>query len=246
MKISFVIPAYNEEALIAKCLQSVQEEIARNSYETEVIVVNNASTDKTREVAQSFKGIHIVDEPNKGLVFARRAGFLASTGELVANLDADVLVPEGWLGTVMEEFEQNQGLVGLSGPYIYYDVSPLQRVVVKVFYGFGYLVYLFNNHMLHRGSMLQGGNFVIRKDVWEAAGGYDTSIEFYGEETDVAYRLSKLGKVLWTWRLPMYTSGRRFFGEGMLKTGLLYVLNFVWVSVTGKPFTYEHTDIREK
>jgi glycosyltransferase involved in cell wall biosynthesis len=74
MKISFVIPAYNEEAVIAKCLESVQKELTRTPCEVEVVVVNNASTDKTREIALTFPGVRVVNEEKKGLVFARAAG----------------------------------------------------------------------------------------------------------------------------------------------------------------------------
>ena len=64
----------------------------------------------------------IVDEPVKGLVQARRAGFENATGELIANVDADTIVTEGWLGRVLHEFQRDPRLVALSGPYIYYDV----------------------------------------------------------------------------------------------------------------------------
>jgi glycosyltransferase involved in cell wall biosynthesis len=54
MKLAFVIPAYNEEALIGKCLESVLAEIKRSGVNAEVIVVNNASKDRTGEIARSF------------------------------------------------------------------------------------------------------------------------------------------------------------------------------------------------
>ena len=50
MKLAFVIPAYNEEALIGKCLESVVAEIARSGADAEIIVVNNASSDRTGEI----------------------------------------------------------------------------------------------------------------------------------------------------------------------------------------------------
>ena len=49
--ISFVVPAYNEEALIASCLQAIVAETARTGHPAEIIVVNNNSTDRTREIA---------------------------------------------------------------------------------------------------------------------------------------------------------------------------------------------------
>src|SRR5690606_40953631 len=63
MKLAFVIPAYNEEALIGKCLDSVVAEIARAGVDAQIIVVNNASTDRTGEIARSYPSIRVVDEP---------------------------------------------------------------------------------------------------------------------------------------------------------------------------------------
>ena len=72
MKLSVVIPAYNEEALIGDCLRSILAESEGKNYNIEIIAVNNASTDKTREIIASFPGVKLVDEPDKGLVKARR------------------------------------------------------------------------------------------------------------------------------------------------------------------------------
>lgn len=252
MKISFVIPAHNEEAVIGKCLASVFKEITRSKggptslapLEAEVVVVDNASTDRTREEALKFPDVTVVRENLKGLVYARRAGWVATGGDLVANIDADTVLPEGWLSTVVKEFAKDKNLVALSGPYLYYDISVFERALVKAFYFFGWLIYLFTHFVLNKGAMLQGGNFVLRRDAWERAGGFDTSISFYGEDTDVARRISKQGKVLWTWGLPMYTSGRRLRKEGVLKTGFTYALNFFFISMTGRPATKEYSDIR--
>src|SRR3989344_8579413 len=98
MKISFVIPAHNEEAVIGKCLASVFKEIARvraagTEVYTEVVVVDNASTDRTREEALKFQNVTVVRENLKGLVYARRAGSVATSCDIVANIDADTILP---------------------------------------------------------------------------------------------------------------------------------------------------------
>ncbi len=236
MKLSFVIPAYNEEKGIGKCLEAVFEEIKRNpGLEVEVVVVNNASTDHTREEALKFPGVTVVEEKLKGLVYARRAGFVATKGELVANVDADTRLPQGWLKKVIAEFEKDKNLVALSGPYIYYDLPLWQRALVKVFYFPGWAF----------GRMLQGGNFVIKRDAWEKAGGFDTSISFYGEDTDVARRIAKWGRVKWTWSLYAYTSGRRLQQEGFLYMGWIYALNFLSTNFLGRPYTRNYRDVRE-
>jgi cellulose synthase/poly-beta-1,6-N-acetylglucosamine synthase-like glycosyltransferase len=265
MKISFVIPAYNEEAYIGACLTSIQKELTRvradvrprrSNIEAEVVVVNNASTDNTKTLAQGFASaspvdglrprVCVIDEPHKGLVRARKAGFDATSGELVANIDADTIMPEGWLQTVLAEFAKNNNLVALSGPYYYYDLSKWRRVQVNVFYVFTWGLHVFNYYVLRAGAILQGGNFVIRRDAWERAGGFDTSIEFYGEDTDVAKRLSKVGLVVWTWRLPMYTSGRRLAKEGILHMAFTYSANYFWMTFAGKPFSKTYIDVRSE
>lgn len=249
VKVSFVIPAYNEERMIGKCLRSVFEEIDRvhdsgERLDVEVVVVDNASTDRTREEALKFPNVTVVRENLKGLVYARRAGWVATDGELVANIDADTILPEGWLSTLLREFKGDSGLVALSGPYLYYDLSWWQRALVKVFYGIGWLMHLVNHHLLHTGAMLQGGNFVLKRTAWDSVGGFDISISFYGEDTDVAVRIGRVGKVKWTWKLPMRTTGRRLAKEGLVKMSFIYTLNHLSVLWRGKPATRAYTDIR--
>lgn len=243
MRISFVIPAYNEEAVIGKCLESVQRELAQGVYDAEVVVVNNASTDRTREVVLEFSNVTVVEEPLKGLVYARHAGFVATSGELVANIDADTVLPSGWLKRVMTEFEKNKNLAALSGPYIYHDLPVWKRMLVKAWYFPGWLFNLISQP-LGRATMLQGGNFILRRTAWERAGGFDVAISFYGEDADVARRISRHGRVLWTWRLPIYASSRRLKHEGFLTTGWHYLLNIVSTHITGRPATKHYTDIR--
>lgn len=245
-QLSFVIPAYNEEALIGKCLESVLREVKRSGVDTEIVVVNNASRDRTGEIARSFAGVKVVDEPKKGLVNARHCGFENSTAEIVANIDSDTMLPEGWITTVIESFARDPKLVALSGPFIYYDLSLWNRFLVRLFYYVTWLMHVVNQHVFHVGAVVQGGNFVFTRSAWLRAGGYDRSIAFYGEDTDVAVRLSKVGHVRWTFDLPILASGRRLEKEGVFKTASTYVLNYFWVTYRGRPATTEYTDIRPK
>lgn len=244
MQISFVVPAYNEEALIAQCLKAIQAEIDRTPCSAEIIVVDNASTDQTHSVASSIDGVKVVYEPLKGLVQARRAGFQASIGELIANIDADTILPEGWLKKVFKNFENTPGLVALSGPYIYYDASLRVRIMTHLFYCVSMVFYFLNRFILKVGSMLQGGNFVVRREAIEAIGGFNTDFSFYGEDTDLARRLSKVGKVRFTFRLPAYSSARRFVGEGLIAVGWRYTVNFFWATFMKRPFTSGWNDFR--
>ena len=186
MRLSFVIPAYNEEHYLPACLESILAQTRDLGDEVEIIVVNNASSDRTREVALSYPGVTVVDEMRKGLPWARQAGFAASSGELIANVDSDSRLTPGWVKQVLDtfaEFERKgKSLVALSGPVEYYDLTASQMVSVHLFYLLAFLLYALNRYVLRAGSMVQGGNFVLRRDALASIGGFNTSIAFYGED----------------------------------------------------------------
>jgi glycosyltransferase involved in cell wall biosynthesis len=260
MRLSFVVPAYNEESYLPACLESIlQQTRALPAGQTEIIVVNNASTDRTREVALSFPGVTVVDEPRKGLTFARQAGFAAATGALIANVDSDSRLTPGWVEKVLSAFAESESkskaapaapghreLVALSGPVLYYDLTPRQRVLVHVFYMIGWMTYAMNRYVLRVGSMVQGGNFVTSRAALAQIGGFNTDISFYGEDTDIARRLHQVGEVRFTFGLKMFSSARRLKNEGILTMAARYSINYLWTTFFKRPFTDEYVDIREE
>jgi glycosyltransferase involved in cell wall biosynthesis len=245
MRLSFVVPAYNEEAYLPACLESILAQTRELGDRVEIIVVNNASTDRTRDVALGYPGVRVVDEQRKGLTFARQAGFAASTGELIANVDSDARLTPGWVAQVLREFEGRPELVALSGPLVYYDLTPSQRITVRLFYAVAFLVYVLNRYVLRAGSMVQGGNFVLRREALEKIGGFNTAIAFYGEDTDIARRMNGVGEVKFTFDLKMLSSARRLKQEGMMTIAWRYTVNYLWTTFRKKPFTEEYLDIRE-
>jgi glycosyltransferase involved in cell wall biosynthesis len=263
MRLSFVVPAYNEEAYLPACLESIVDQTrALPSNTCEIIVVNNASTDRTREVALRYPGVTVVDEPRKGLTFARQAGFAASTGALIANVDSDSRLTPGWVSKVLTTFAEAEAsaaakpnaaarpdtqrpLAAFSGPLVYYDLTPRQRVLVHVFYMTAWTTYAINRYILRVGSMVQGGNFVVNRAALEAIGGFNTAISFYGEDTDIARRLNDVGEVRFTFDLKMSSSARRLKSEGMLTMAGRYSINYLWTTFFKRPFTDTYVDIRE-
>jgi glycosyltransferase involved in cell wall biosynthesis len=248
MRLSFVVPAYNEEAYLADCLESILAQTSDSQLAniTEIIVVNNASTDGTREVARRYPRVTVVDEPRKGLTFARQAGFAASSGTLIAHVDSDSRLTPGWVANVLETFEAEPSLAALSGPILYYDLTPKQRVLVHVFYLTAFASYILNRYVLRVGSMVQGGNFITSRKALEAIGGFNLGISFYGEDTDIARRLNAVGEVRFTFRLKMFSSARRLKKEGMLTMAGRYSINYIWTTFFKRPYTETHIDIREQ
>jgi GT2 family glycosyltransferase len=79
--------------------------------------------------------------------------------------------------------------------------------------------------------MMVGGNFAIRRDVLEKMGGFDRTIEFYGEDVDIGKRARSHGKVLFSPRFVMPTSGRRMRKQGFARIAGLYFANYLSIAV---------------
>ena len=237
MKISIVIPAYNEEKYIGDCLQSI---IANRTDDfLEIIVINNASTDGTAEVAAKFPGVRVVDEPQKGLTRARERGLMEAKGDLVAYLDADTRMPPGWVAIVENEFARRPDMVCLSGPFHYFDMPPGKKALAEGLWGVTAMPIFWII-----GFMVLGANFVAKRDALQKIGGFDTTISFYGEDTNIAWRLSKVGKVRFSMKFYIIGSGRRLMEEGVVRTFWRYGVNYLAGALWHTPVTEGHKDIR--
>ena len=93
-EITIIIPAYNEEQHILKTLSSLSVSVTDKKFE--VIVVNNNSQDRTRQLAQSA-GADCVDETTQGITAARNAGLQVAKGNFILNADADTIYPPQWI-----------------------------------------------------------------------------------------------------------------------------------------------------
>lgn len=233
MKVSVIIPAYNEEKYIAKTLQAV---LAQDYQNFEVIVVDNNSADKTGDIARSFQNVRVIIEHKKGAHQAREAGRRSATGQLIALLDADCLPEKDWISKGVGYFTLPE-IVAVSGPSYYFDTGLFFRWfslwLQRTLYVNVNLLFQF----LHVGAVMIANNSFVRSKSLADSGGFDTSIAFYGDDTDMALKLSKLGTVIFSGKLVMKTSGRRFTRTGIIKTAFLYFINFFWILFRGKPYT---------
>lgn len=235
--ITFVIPAYNEEQYIGRCIQSIRAEAPG----APIIVVNNGSTDATARIARSFNGVVVLSAPKKGITIARQAGLEHAITRWVAFIDADNELPEDWLITAIHSLHEpaTKPIVALSGPVAYRELVKIEKATVYAFYVLGRAA-----HSVM--PMLQGGNFIVNRAAMLKVGGFDTAIDFYGEDTMTAKRLSKVGKVKFDLDFFCYSSPRRFKAEGMFVTGVKYMANYIWIWVAGRPFTKTYADHREE
>ncbi len=221
MKISVIIPAYNEEENIGKTLDAV---LASDYPNFEVIVIDNASKDKTFEVA-SKKGVKVIQETRKGTMWACEAGRQKATGDIIVRLDADCLPEKDWLTRGTHWFADKK-VSAVSGPYDYFDGPTVFRYFTLGLQKYLYVPINYFLSFFGIGGITIGGNTFMRAESLEKIHGFNTSITFYGDDTDVAKRLSAVGKVIFDGSLVIKTSARRFKSEGTFKITLKYVYHF--------------------
>lgn len=239
---SVIVCAYNEERYIADCLASLGRQTRPPD---EILVVNNASTDATRAIAESFPGVRVVDEPSKGLVKAREAGRLATIGDVLAYVDADCRAPATWLERIDGELSRPSCPVAVSGCYEFYDWHAVGRLLVGAYdLTVAPLTHGLVQRVLGIGAILYGGNFAVRRDALASVGGFDTSIEFHGEDTNLGRRLAAVGHVRLSRACYISTSARRYKAMGTVAVLRLYARNFLSETLRHRPSDSTHQDVR--
>lgn len=242
LRISVVVCAFNEERYLRACLHSI---FAQTRPPDEVLVVNNASTDGTRAIADAIPNVRVVDEHLPGLVRARETGRRHTTGDLLVYLDADSRLPLRWIERVERRFVADRDLVGLSGSLRYYDWDWIGRLLLGAYdVVIAPVTHVVVRDLLRIGAVLYGGGFCVRRDALERIGGFDTSIEFHGEDTNLGRRLSKVGTVALSGRCHVYTSARRYVAMGKLAVFRLYLRNFCSEIFRHRPSDQQHVDVR--
>jgi len=242
MTVTVIVCAHNEARYLRGCLYSL---LAQSRPPDDILVIDNASTDETRAVAAEVPGIRVLHEPRKGLVVARETGRHASAGDLLLYLDADCRAPFTWVERIERRFARDPGLLALCGPYRYYDWDWAGRTLVRAYdLTLAPLTQALVKHVLRIGAVFYGGNFAVRRDALERIGGFDTSIEFHGEDTNLGRRLSRVGKVSLCQDCYLYTSARRYIAMGKGAVFRLYVRNFLSELLHHRPKDTSHVDVR--
>ncbi len=238
MKISVVIPAHNERHFIVRAVESlVAQTLPRNEFE--IIVVDNCSTDDTANLARDAGADLVVAEPIKGTNSARARGLSVAQAPIVAFLDADCSAPPDWLERILLAFKTQPHIVALGGTYDLDFDSQAMRCFFVFFQRWLIPLFIHGLTVLFRKSaaFLKGGNWAARREILSCAG-IDTSIAFWGDDTDTACRLAKYGTVRWDASLAVRSSARRFRKEGTFRTQLNYAKNWFSVYFLGRPARY--------
>jgi glycosyltransferase involved in cell wall biosynthesis len=206
--ISVIVPSFNEEANIARCLESLSNQtIPRNEYE--IIVVDGNSKDRTREIAERYADLVFIQTSEK-VGGARNDGAMRSRGEIIATTDADCILPPNWLEIIREDFSRYR-IVQLYGP-----VDPIEKGIKN------WLSLFFANSFCRLGYCTMvfyytlGCNTAFDRQAFFDAGMYQTIDA--GDDLEIARRMRKIGKVKFDNRMRVGFSMRRYQQFGTLKS----------------------------
>ncbi len=230
--ISVMIPAYNEEKNLGRCLTALKNQnFPKENYE--ILVVNNASTDKTGEIAKKM-GVRLVEEKRKGYGYALKKGFAEARADLVAVTDADTVAPPDWLSKIYQAFAKDKQVVMVGGRTVLRPAFPLaliSQVVLNLVSGCLFRVF-------------PGYTMAFRKEAYQKVGGVDTRFNF-NIDTDLCLRVKKLGKTVFLYNNPLIVSSRHYRGLEGLKYVFKGAVNFLGLVFFRKTPFYHFGDVRE-
>lgn len=180
IKVSAIIPAKNEEATIAACIESVI--CALNSINnSEIILVDSCSIDRTIDVAKNYpiKIYRLRNDWLKSPAAGRFIGSIKSSGEYLLFIDADMIVEKDWVGSGIRYLENDSEIAGVTGKlYNAMSINELNdRRLVK--HPVGYVDYLPGAALFRKNILLEAGNF--------------NPFMMGNEEKDIGERIRKLG-----------------------------------------------------
>lgn len=183
MRLSIVIPAFNESRLIRECLESVASSLAGNDradLTAEVIVVDNNSTDNTAQLARDA-GARVVFEPINQIGRARNTGAAAATGEWLLFLDADSRLSRELLADILAMIDEGTN-VGCGSTLSMPELPWWARGIFLLWRGMS---------VIRRWAA--GALIVCRHDAFNEVGGFPLDI-YALEEIELSKRLKKWGR----------------------------------------------------
>lgn len=210
MQLSIVICSYNRADYISDALDSLYTQTARlNAFEA--IIVDNNSTDNTAEVFKQWRAAHTngiftyITETNQGASFARNTGAAVSKGQWLCFMDDDAVATPNYVENILKHIETKPDAVGFGGRIIpkYIPAEPkwMSYYVSSLVGNFDYAptACAFEN-----GKYPLESNMIVKKDVYEAIGGFNTALpgvvgtlRIGGEGKELFYKILALGHIIY-------------------------------------------------
>ncbi len=211
-EVTIAIPAYNEEKNIAKTLASFAR--MNPKHKTELLVVNNNSKDRTKEILNAL-GVRTIDESRQSISFARQAGLENAKGKYFLNADADSIYPDGWIDTNVEALK-NPAVVCVYGTYSFIPGEKSSRFLLALYEVVTRILFVLRRRKMDFFNVL-GFNFAFRRADGLKAGGFNTTRQRWSDGW-MAMTLAQSGRIerITDERARVWTSDRRLVYDGGL------------------------------
>ncbi len=224
---SFIVPTYNEERYIDKCLASIaNQNYDRSKYE--VIVSDSSSTDKTANIARP-RVDQFVTTDKRGIAHGRNLGAQHAFGKFLVFVDADVILEKEFLAEIQRSFT-NEQVVAVTGVPSPMDGKLLQR---WTYHGTYFIVRAFNAARL---PFYPGICVAYRRNVFEKCGGFREDFGIV-EDLDLTKRVSKHGKCVVNPKAKALVSTRRL-DRFAFSTAVFHIYNHLRYLLTGTAAKY--------
>jgi glycosyltransferase involved in cell wall biosynthesis len=195
--ISFIVPAHNEQMCLGRTLQAIHEAARSVNQPYEVIVVDDASTDATAEIARQ-NNARVVSVNHRQIAATRNSGGRAAQGEQLFFVDADTIINPHVVASALRHM--GKGAAGGGAPSRFDGIVPLYARL---------LLWWFNWFAKLAG--ISGGAFIFcTREAFHAVGGFDERL-FGAEDAVMSFALKREGRFVVLWRYVV-TSGRRMRG----------------------------------
>ena len=182
LDVSVVIPVRDGEDSLPPLLDSLERQThPRDRFE--VIVVDNASRDRTADVARA-RGALVVSDPVPSRAGARNSGAAAASSDLIAFVDADCVAAPSWLASLVGCRERGALVAG----HVETTTRPEPNSVERF-----ERLWRFGQEQWVAQGWAATANLLVRRDVFEELGGFDTSFKIAGEDVDLCFRATARG-----------------------------------------------------
>jgi len=223
LKYSIIIPTLNEEALLPKLLNQLNDKKLRSSYEFEIIISDGGSKDKTLEISRNLvdKIILNQDQVSQNIAAGRNIGAMSASGEILIFLNGDVILNDAFyfFDYLEKHFNYSNYLAFTCDVWIYPEEEKFSDKIYHTIYN----NYFWTLNYIGVG-MGRGECQVIRRDVFIEVGGYNEKCAA-GEDFELFKRIRKMGKILFSKNVFVFESPRRFRRFGYAKVTLSWMVN---------------------
>lgn len=183
--VTVIIPAYNEEAVIANCIKAVK---ASEYPELEIFVVDDGSTDSTKDIAQSF-GVTVLEQVHSGKVAALNLGISKAKHDFLVTIDADMFIESAAISELMKYF--STGVAAVSGICKIHNKNGILGLFQNVEYIYLYFMREAFSFLFKTAPGVCGPLTCFRKKPLEEVGGFSSKTS--AEDFDVSLHLFKAG-----------------------------------------------------